>query len=225
MRSLEVRIARNSLAFHAQIASLLFASAGTLRYPQAWAYLALNFVGTTTVNLYLLRKDRSLLERRLTLDEQGEPLRAQRIVILCLRISFAAMLVVAGLDHRFGWSSVAPAPSGLGLILFAAGTALIFLVFRENSYSSSVIEVDARQCVVDTGPYRFVRHPMYSGALIMGLATPLVLGSYWAEMLLLPSIALVVVRLRTEERLLAEQLEGYREYLESTRARLIPSVW
>jgi protein-S-isoprenylcysteine O-methyltransferase Ste14 len=225
MRSLEARTARSTLAFHAMIAAPLFVSAGTFRYPLAWTFLGLNLISTTTTNLYLLRKNPGLLVRRLTLEEHGEPLAVQKVVMALMRITFAAMLAVAGLDRRFGWSSVPPALSGLGVIFFAAGAALIFFVFRENSYSSSVIEVDETQHVVDTGPYRYVRHPLYAGALLMGLATPPVLGSYWAEALLLPSIALVVVRLLFEERFLTERLTGYREYLESTPARLIPSVW
>ena len=135
------------------------------------------------------------------------------------------MAPFAGLDRRFGWSSVSPWIVATACAVFVAGACVVFVVFRANTFTSSIIEVDARQTVIATGPYRVLRHPMYAGALLMGVATPLALGSYWAELLVPPAFALLVVRLLAEERFLSERLEGYKEYLHATRARLIPGVW
>jgi protein-S-isoprenylcysteine O-methyltransferase Ste14 len=225
MKSLEARAARQTVGFLAMIAAPVFMAAGTLRYEQAWVYLGLNAATTVCTNLYLLRKNRALLERRLALVEEGETLTVQKRVMTLMRVTFAAMLVVAGLDHRFRASSVPPVAVAAGWAVFLAGTMIIVAVFRENTHASSVIETAADQDVVTTGLYRFVRHPMYTGALLMGAATPISLGSYWAEALLLPSVVLVIVRLVAEERFLAERLDGYRAYLETTRSRLVPYVW
>jgi protein-S-isoprenylcysteine O-methyltransferase Ste14 len=225
MRSLRARVALITTKFLAALAVVLFVSAGTLRFWQAWVYLGLQLAGMAATNLYLLKKDPALLERRLTLDQHGEKEKVQKLVMALFRLFGLATLVVAGLDRRFGWSAVPPAVVAAACAVFAAGTLVVFAVFHENSYTSSIIEVDAGQTVVATGPYRVVRHPMYAGTLLMGLATPLVLGSYWAELLLLPGCVLLSVRLLAEERFLSERLQGYREYLSTTRSRLIPGVW
>jgi protein-S-isoprenylcysteine O-methyltransferase Ste14 len=225
MRSLKARAAVNSAKFLALLAVLLFASAGTLRFWQAWVYWGLQLAGIAATNLYMLKKDPALLERRLALDEQGEKEKVQKLVIALMRALGAATLIIAGIDRRFGWSDVPPAIVAAACAVFTAGTAVVFVVFRENSYTSSIIEVDAQQTVVTTGPYKVVRHPMYAGALLMGLATPLALGSYWTAIVLPASIALLVVRILAEERLLSEQLRGYKEYRRQTRSRLIPGVW
>jgi protein-S-isoprenylcysteine O-methyltransferase Ste14 len=137
----------------------------------------------------------------------------------------AAMLVVAGLDRRFSWSAVPTSIVLVACIVFVAGSVLVFVVFRANTYGSSIIEVQKGQTVVATGPYRTLRHPMYAGMILMGVATPLVLGSLWAALLVPPGWVLLVVRILAEERLLQDRLPGYREYLSATRHRLIPGVW
>jgi protein-S-isoprenylcysteine O-methyltransferase Ste14 len=112
-----------------------------------------------------------------------------------------------------------------GGALFVAGSALVFAVFQENTYTSSIIEVDVGQKVVATGPYGLLRHPFYAGTLLMGLATPLVLASTWSALLLPPGWVLLVVRILAEEELLSRELPGYAAYMERTRRRLIPGVW
>jgi protein-S-isoprenylcysteine O-methyltransferase Ste14 len=225
MRSLGTRATLNTTKFLAVVAVVLFVSAGTLRFWQAWMYLALNLAWLAVAGVYFLRRDPALVERRLVQDEQGEKEKAQKVVMAILRVLGAATLVVAGLDRRFGWSTVPPALVVAGAVVFVAGTALIFVVFLENTFTSSIIEVDRRQTVVTTGPYRALRHPMYTGTLLMGVATPLVLGSYWAALLLPLGWALLAVRILAEERLLSEKLRGYGEYMQRTRSRLIPGVW
>jgi protein-S-isoprenylcysteine O-methyltransferase Ste14 len=223
--SLKVRATRVTARLVVAQAVVVFAAAGTLGFWQGWAYCGLQLTSMTAINAYLLRHDPALMERRLVIVESSETGRLQRVVIAVMRLVGLAMLVVAGLDHRFGWSSVPPAIVAAGCIVSTAGAALIFRVFRENTYTSSVIEVGAEQTVVATGPYRRVRHPMYAGTLLIGLATPLVLGSYVAELCLPPSFALLVMRILAEERFLSARLIGYDAYLRVTRWRLIPGVW
>lgn len=225
MRSLATRSALNTTKFLGIVALVLFVSAGTLRYWQAWVYLALNFGWLAFAGAYFRRTDPGLVERRLVQDEKGEKEKVQRIVMAALRVLGLATLVVAGLDWRWGWSAVPTPLVAAAVGMFVAGAALVFVVFLENSYTSSIIEVDPRQTVVATGPYRVLRHPFYTGTLLMGVATPLVLGSYWAALLLPPGWAVLAVRILAEERFLKEKLRGYAEYMAATRSRLIPGVW
>jgi protein-S-isoprenylcysteine O-methyltransferase Ste14 len=223
--SLSRRLWRVSVRLWVVQAVVLFLCAGTARFVEGWLFVALQVATMTAGNLFLLRNDPALLERRLTIEETGETEAPQRRIIAMLRILGLAILVVAGLDHRFGWSSVPPLVVAAASLVQCAGAAVIILVFRENTFGSSIIEVAANQRVVSTGPYRLVRHPMYSGTLLLGVAAPLVMGSYVAALAIVPTIVLLAARILHEERFLSERLEGYAAYLKQTRARLVPGVW
>jgi protein-S-isoprenylcysteine O-methyltransferase Ste14 len=225
MRSLAARSALDTTKFLVILAVVLLVSAGTARFWQAWLLIGLNLAWLATAGAYFLRVDPALVERRLLQGAEGEKETGQKIIMASLRVLGAVTLAVAGLDRRFGWSCVPLSLVALGSALFVAGTALIFCVFRANTYTSSIIEVEPHQTVVATGPYRILRHPMYAGTLLMGVGTPLILGSYWAALLLVPGWALLAARILAEERLLSEKLRGYVEYTRATRARLIPGVW
>jgi protein-S-isoprenylcysteine O-methyltransferase Ste14 len=204
---------------------VLFAAAGTLRYWQAWTYLAVRLTTMVMTNVYMIRRDRELLLRRLKLVEEGETQGVHKVFFALVQLLALAIFVVAGLDRRLGWSAAAlPLVLGATLVV-AAGGLLMFRVFRENTYCSSVIEIGAGQSVVSTGPYRLVRHPMYTGALLGVVATPFALGSYAAAALVPPMVAIFVVRIVAEERFLAVGLPGYAEYMGQTRKRLLPGVW
>ena len=138
---------------------------------------------------------------------------------------FFAVLIVPGLDYRFHWSQVPAAIVVLGDMLLVLSLAMIFFVFRENSYAASTIKVEAEQRVITTGPYRLVRHPMYSAALILFLATPLALGPAWGLIVAIPLVAALVARLRDEERYLSAHLPGYYAYRQQVSYRLVPLVW
>jgi protein-S-isoprenylcysteine O-methyltransferase Ste14 len=222
---MKARIATNQAKFLGSMAVVLLASAWTLRFWQAWLFLALHSAWLTTAALYLAHKDPLLLERRMTQDERGEQEKDQRIIMATLRALGVATLVIAGLDHRFGWSSAPNVVVAIGSVLFVAGAAVVLAVFAQNTYTSSIIEVDAAQTVVTTGLYRVLRHPMYSGTLLMGLATPLVLASYWAALLVPAGWALLAARILSEERFLARTLRGYAEYMHRTRSRVVPGIW
>jgi protein-S-isoprenylcysteine O-methyltransferase Ste14 len=220
--SLKRRVLRVTLVFLLVQAIPIFVAAGTLRYGQGWVYMGLQAASMIATNAYLLKTDPALLERRLAVAETE---RVQRWVMALLRLFSLGMLVCAGLDRRFGWSAVPPAAVAAACLVFAAGVALVVRVFHENTYASTVIEVGSEQGVVTTGPYRFVRHPMYAGVLVMALAAPPILGSIVAEVFVLASFVVIVVRILAEERLLSEKLRGYAEYMNETPSRLIPGIW
>jgi protein-S-isoprenylcysteine O-methyltransferase Ste14 len=204
---------------------LLFLPAGTFRYWQAWLYLSI-FVGASLLTtLYLMRKDTALLERRMSGGPTAEKRTPQKLIMLCTSAGFTALLVVPSLDHRFGWSDVPPGVAVGGDLLVVTGFYFIFLVYRENTYTSATIEVAEGQRVVSTGPYAVVRHPMYAGALLYLVGTPPALGSYWGLLAFAATVPFLIWRLLDEEQLLARELPGYREYQRRVRRRLVPFVW
>jgi protein-S-isoprenylcysteine O-methyltransferase Ste14 len=204
------------------LAALFFGTAGTLHYWQAWLYLAVLFIPMTFVLVYLLRRDPDLLERRI---RAHEPRSRQRAVVSVASIIILLAFVLPGLDQRFGWSEVSVPMVAAADLFVLVGYGSFFLVLRENSYAARTVEVEAGQQVVTTGPYRVVRHPMYLAITVMYLASPLALGSAWAILpaLLLPFM--LAARICDEERLLTDNLPGYREYQAATKYRLAPGIW
>jgi len=215
-----------ALAFLAVVMGLLlFVPAGTARYWQAWAYLSI-FIGASAVTtLYLVKKDPALLERRMSGGPIAEKRPAQRIIMLWVSAGFVALLVVSALDHRFGWSSAPLAVIVAGDVLVAAGMSLIFLVYRENTFTSATIELAENQSVISTGPYAIVRHPMYASGSLYLFGTPLALGSFWGLVPIAAMMPFLIWRLLDEERFLAKNLPGYAEYQKRVMRRLVPFVW
>jgi protein-S-isoprenylcysteine O-methyltransferase Ste14 len=204
---------------------LLLISAGTIHYWQAWVYLSI-FAGTSAlITLYLMKNDRALLERRMSGGPTAEKRPVQKFIMLCTSIGFVALLVVPGLDHRFGWSAVPLGGVVAGDILVVVAFCLITRVYRENTFTSSTVEVAENQKVISTGPYALVRHPMYASASLYLLGTPLALGSYWGLVPAVATVPFLIWRLFDEERLLASQLPGYTDYQKRVRHRLVPFVW
>ncbi len=207
------------------LALALFLTAGSLRFWQAWAYLA-DFAGCTLlITAYLIQNDRDLLSRRVQGGPVAETQRSQQIIQSLASLFFIALFIVPGLDFRFHWSSVPPALSLVSDGFVALGFFIVFLVFRENSYTSATIEVAAGQKVISSGPYGVVRHPMYAGAFLLLLFTPLALGSWVSLPLPIPLILVIIVRLLDEEKFLAANLSGYAAYRQKVRYRLVPFVW
>ena len=218
-----LRIVPTSIIGSAVFCLLLFVPAGTLHYWQAWVFLVVFAASTWIPTIYLLRNDRAALERRMHAGRETRAL--QKIVIVALAVSLAALIVVSVLDHRFGWSSVPAAVSLAGDVLVAIGIGVAMLVVIQNSYASANITVEAGQRIVSTGLYGRVRHPMYVGDVIMMVGMPLALGSYGGLVVLLPGVAVLAVRILDEEKLLVDELAGYRDYMRHVRYRLIPYVW
>ncbi len=204
---------------------MLFLPAWTVLWWQAWLFLAVFTGAVLAITLYFLERDPALIERRMNAGPAAESEVNQRIIQSFASIAFVAVFVVSGLDHHFGRSHLSSAVALAGDALVLIGLFVVFLVFRENSYTAATIEVGSGQTVVTTGPYALVRHPMYAGAIVMLLGVPLALGSAWALVPVAALARLILVRLIDEERVLIAGLPGYADYLAQTRFRLIPHVW
>jgi protein-S-isoprenylcysteine O-methyltransferase Ste14 len=203
----------------------LFWPAGTFDYWQAWVFIGVYAVLGVTYTVYLGVKNPEALRRRMRSGPAAETRPVQKIVAGGIYVLFTALLIVSALDHRFGWSPVPAAVSVCGDVLVAIGLGITILVVLENSYAAATITVEAGQKVVSTGLYGLVRHPMYSGALIMLVGVPLALGSYWGLLVLIPVPIGLAYRILDEEKALTEELDGYREYMHDVRYRLVPYVW
>jgi protein-S-isoprenylcysteine O-methyltransferase Ste14 len=207
------------------LALALFLPAGSLRFWQAWVYLA-DFAGCTIlITAYLMRYDQNLLARRVRGGPAAETQKSQQVIQSLASVFFIALFIVPGLDFRFHWSNVPPAVSWIADGFVVLGFYIVFLVFRENSYTSATIEVSGEQKVISSGPYAVVRHPMYAGAFLLLLATPLALGSWVSIPLPIPIILVIIVRLLDEEKFLFANLSGYEAYRQKVRYRLLPYVW
>ena len=225
MTSLNTKALVSVFALTAVMAVLLLLPAGTLRYWQAWVYLAVFFTASILITLYLIKNDPALLERRMRGGPTAESRQSQRVIMLFISIGFIGLLIVPALDKRFGWSEMPEVVAIAGDVLVAIGFFLIAIVYRENTFTSATIQVTKDQKVVSTGPYSIVRHPMYFGALLYLAGTPLALGSYWGFIAFLAIVPFLIWRIFDEERTLAQELPGYAEYQQHTPHRLIPGVW
>jgi protein-S-isoprenylcysteine O-methyltransferase Ste14 len=204
---------------------LLFISAGTVRYWQAWVYLSIFFAASALTTVFLMRTDPALLERRMSGGPTAEKRPIQQVIMLFTSLGFIALLVVPALDRRLVWSTVPLYGVVVGDALVAVGFYFIFLVYKENTFTSATIEVAADQKVISTGPYATVRHPMYASGLLYLLGTPLALGSFWGLVPLAGMLPFLIWRLLDEERFLSRNLPGYTEYQTRVRHRLIPRIW
>jgi protein-S-isoprenylcysteine O-methyltransferase Ste14 len=207
------------------IAGVFFGFAGTLHDGRAWVMLAVFFGCAGAITVWLWFRDKALLERRVKAGPGAEPDPMQNVVQALAGVVFLATFAVPALDKRVGWSHAPFAVSLFGDAMIAVGFLIVFLTFRENTFTAGTIEVEEDQTVIDSGPYAFVRHPMYAGALVMIAGIPLALGSWWG---LIPAALLVPVlvwRLLREETFLAANLPGYDAYRDRVRHRLAPILW
>ena len=204
------------------VGAMLFLPAGGLDYGKGWLFIGLLFVPILLLGVVLLIKSPELLEKRLNAKEKET---AQKGVVAVSGLSFLAGFVVAGLDFRFGWSRmpdwVVIAASAVLLISYG----LYAEVMRENAYLSRTVEVQEGQRVIDTGLYGIVRHPMYAVTVWLFLSIPLVLGSWWSLLCFLHYPVLMVLRIKNEEKVLEQGLEGYSDYKKRVKHRLLPFVW
>lgn len=203
----------------------LFIPAGSMHYLQAWSYLAVFGGCTILITNYLALYNRELLAGRVRAGLVAETRPVQRVIQSLAGLFFITLFVVAGLDFRFSWSHVSPALSLISDVFVAVGFLIVFLTFRENTYTRSTIEVSPDQRVIAAGPYSVVRHPMYAGAMVLLLFTPIALGSWVALTLVAPLALVIAARIRDEEAFLSANLDGYVEYLRSVRYRLVPCIW
>ncbi len=207
------------------MAALVFIPPWTFEYWQAWAFLTVYFAASAAITLYLIKQDPQLLARRMSGGPAAEKLLAQRIIMSLTSLGFVGLLVIPALDRRFGWSHMRPWVALAGDVLVGLGFLGVFFVFRQNSFTSATIELAPDQKVISTGPYALVRHPMYAAALVMLLGIPIALGSRWGLLVFVAILPALLWRLFDEEKFLAKNLPGYREYQTRVRYRLIPRVW
>ena len=202
--------------------ALTFIPAGTLHFWQGWVLICTMFIPMSIAGLVMIAKNPDLLRKRLNAKEkQGE----QKKVVALSGLMFIASFVLAGLNFRYGWMPMPPALTWAAAAIFLAGYIMYAEVMRENTYLSRTIEVQENQKVVDTGLYGIVRHPMYSATLLLFLSMPLILGSIPSFIIILTYIPIIQKRMNNEEKVLAEGLVGYQEYMSKVKYRIIPFIW
>lgn len=204
------------------IGLFLFLPAGSFRFWEAWVYAVVLLIPMMITITYLSKNDPALLERRMRLKEKEEK---QKIIVRLFRLPFLLGFLIPGFDFRFNWSEVPTILVLIANLMVFLGYLLVFLVFRENTYTSRIVEVEKDQKVISTGPYAIVRHPMYVGSILMFQCTPLALGSWWAFLIFAFLPVILVIRILDEERILRIDLPGYPEYCQKVRYRLIPYLW
>lgn len=201
---------------------LIFLPAGTLMFTQGWIFMVILFGPMLIAGIVMMIKDPNLLKSRLDAKEEQKD---QALVVKLSGLMFLAGFIVAGFGIRFEWYVLPMGVSVGAAVVFLLGYILYAEVLRENSYLSRTIEVQEDQKVVDTGLYGIVRHPMYSATLLLFLAMPLVLGSIFSFIIFLAYPFIIIKRLKGEEEFLEKELEGYSEYKQKVKYRLIPFVW
>ena len=201
---------------------LIFLPAGTLAFVRGWILMGILFVPMFLAGIVMMIKSPGLLKSRLVAKEQA---REQDLVVKLSGLMFVVGFVLSGLGHRFSWFTLPIGVSIGGAVLFLLSYVMYAFVLRENEYLSRTIKVEDGQRVVDTGLYGIVRHPMYSATLVLFISIPIVLGSLPALAVFLAYPFLIAKRIKHEEQLLEKELQGYSEYKEKVKYRLIPFVW
>ena len=204
------------------MALLLFVPAGTIRWQNGWLLMGLLFVPMFIAGLVMMAKNPALLRKRLNAKEEESE---QRAVIALSAVMFLIGFVLSGLNHRFGWTVLPRSVVIAASAVFLLSYLLYAEVLRENAYLSRTIEVQQGQKVIDTGLYGIVRHPMYAATVFLFLSMPLILGSLPSFVVFLAYPAIIARRIRNEEQVLTAGLEGYADYTQRVKYRVIPGIW
>lgn len=205
--------------------TLVFVPAGTLHYWQGWAYVAVAMVSTIAMTGWLALTNPAALQRRMKGGPRAEQRTVQKFVVTGIFLAPLGMIAFSAFDHRMGWSSVPGWVSVIGDVLVALGMALASVVVVQNAYAAATITVEKGQTLASDGVYGWVRHPMYVGAMVVLLGIPLALGSYWGLLIVILGGLAFVLRILDEEKLLNQELAGYRRYTQRVRYRLVPHLW
>ena len=206
--------------------ALIFVPAGTLRWPEAWLLLIFYLATVTGVMIWMKINAPGLLKERMSRNKEIKSW--DKIIMIAYSFLLIILLAVPGLDAvRFGWSEVSLIVKALGFIGYIPASGFAFWAMRENAYASDVVRIqeDRGHTVCTTGPYRYVRHPMYSGVILFVLCFPLSLGSLYSFIPACLIIVLFIIRTSLEDKTLLEELPGYKEYAQKVRYRLLPGVW
>ena len=204
------------------ICILIFIPAGTVNYPNGWLFIALLFIPMFFAGIIMLFKSPDLLRRRLNAKEEEDE---QKTVILISGIIFLLAFILAGLNFRFGWFKLPTVVIIITSVIFLIAYIMYAEVLRENEYLSRTVEVSENQKVVDSGLYGLVRHPMYTSTIFLFLSMPLVLDSMLSFIVMLVYPIIIIFRIRNEEKVLENELIGYKEYKEKVKYKLIPYLW
>jgi protein-S-isoprenylcysteine O-methyltransferase Ste14 len=204
---------------------LLFLPAWTFNYWQAWVFIIVFGLASNAIGIFLSLRDQALLERRKNVGPKAEQNTVQKIIMSVAVIALISLFIFSALDHRFGWSSMPAFVPVVGEVLVVLGFVIFYFVFKENRFGASNIQTEAGQKVISTGPYAFLRHPMYAGVLVLLIGVPLALGSYWCLLVLAIAIPGLILRILDEEKLLKKELPGYTDYMYKVRYRLVPYIW
>jgi len=201
---------------------LLFVPAGTIRFPNGWLMIAVLFIPMFFAGIVLMIKNPELLKKRLSAKEDEQE---QKAVVALSGVMFLAAFIVAGLNFRFKWLVLPKWAVIIGTVVFLLAYVMYAEVLRENTYLSRTVEVQENQKVIDTGLYGVVRHPMYSATLFLFLSMGIILGSPISFVILLFYIPIIAKRMKNEEQVLEEGLEGYAEYKTRVKYKVIPYIW
>jgi len=201
---------------------ILFLPAGTINYWQGWLFMAVLYLPFVFVAAYFIKHDPELLVRRMQYKEKEAQ---QKKIIKVSGLFFLAGALIPGFDFHYGWSNVPAAIVIISNFVVLLSYLFVFVVFKENSYASRIIQVEKGQKVISTGPYAVIRHPMYTSIILMYLFIPTALGSWWALLFFIPILIPIIFRIYNEEEVLMRELDGYKEYMKKVRYRLIPGIW
>ena len=221
------RIVIQTVIWFALQAALLLGVAGDWTWPQGWTYLGEVLALSSATTIGLMKTDPELLKARMSSPLKRNQRPVDRAIMLAFVALYVGWFALIGLDHRFFWSSTPLLVQILGAVLIGAGMVLVWETFRANTFATTQVRVQAEraQTVVDSGPYRYVRHPMYAGMVLFMIGTPLMLQSLWGLSATPVLFVMLALRIRGEEQVLRRDLAGYTEYTARTPWRLVPGVW
>jgi protein-S-isoprenylcysteine O-methyltransferase Ste14 len=221
------RVVIQTLIWFAFQAVILLGTAGDWTWPQGWTYLGEVLVLSSATTIGLMQTDPELLKARMSSPLKKNQRPVDRAIMMAFFAAYVAWFVLIGLDHRFMWTGTPLLVQILGAALIGAGMVLVWETFRANTFATTQVRVQTEraQTVVDSGPYRYVRHPMYAGMVLFVIGTALMLGSLWGLAATVVLFVMLGLRIRGEEQVLKQDLAGYPEYMTRTPWRIVPGVW
>lgn len=225
MDELKIKAVSGVMVFNLVLGLLIFLPAWTILYWPGWMYLSLISISLLVMTCYFSKHDRALMERRINIGPTAEKKTSQQICLSVFSLLLILEIVVSVLDHRHKLSHVPMLFMIVAYVMIVLGMYILYRVFRENSFASATIEVDKEQTVISAGPYAIVRHPMYSGVLLVFLFTPIALDSFYGMIPAVFIMIILIVRTLDEEEFLHTDLSGYPDYCKAVKFRLIPYIW
>jgi len=215
----------------AALSIFLFPFAGNWGWVRGWVFVVSIALNVTISNLIINKKNPRVLRNRSKLKKTGltrdtqKPASSDRFIYPLMGVGFFGAMIVAALGHRFDWNTLRFIVSMIGAIIMNVGVAIMQIAILQNSYASKVLDINQGQVLVDTGLYAHVRHPLYAGAILMGLFIPIALGSLWGLPLALLAASMLVLRIKFEEEMLVKGMEGYEDYQARVKYKLIPGIY